>query len=120
MKTLRPALRLSAFLISFPILLGSCSSSEMPMPKFRALKPFEGRVTKVERIAYESDYHLHSASGPDFRVTVVKDRGKTIVIERIHTQIFQDERLMKLVQREKCDLPDEIVQCEDRIGKNRY
>ena len=90
------------------------------MPEFRALKPFKGRVTKVERIDRQSDYHMLSASGPDFRVTIVSADGSTIVIKRIHTQLLQEDRLKKLIEKGDCDLPDDIGQCEDRIGKDRY
>ena len=107
-------------IISFATLLCSCSSSEMTMPAFRALKPFKGRVTKVEKIDWESDYHLHSASGQDFRVTVAAADGSSIIIRRIHTQLLQGDRLEKLTEREQCDLPADIVQCEDRIGKESY
>ncbi len=120
MKRRRAILKLAAVLLSVPMLLCSCSQSKMTMPEFRALKPFNGRVTKVERLDWESGYRLHSASGPDFRLRVVKTDGSTIIIQRIHTQVFQDDRLRKLIDKAQCNLPEEIAQCEDRIGKDRY
>jgi hypothetical protein len=63
---------------------------------------------------------LHSASGPDFRVTVTTARGSTIIVKRVHTQVLQEDRLRKLVDKAQCDLPEDIVQCEDRIGRDSY
>jgi hypothetical protein len=51
---------------------------------------------------------------------VVKTDGSTIIIQRIHTQVFQDDRLRKLADKAQCDLPEEVIQCEDRIGKDSY
>jgi hypothetical protein len=120
MKRRGAMLTLAGVFLSAPLLLFSCSQSTMTMPEFKALKPFNGRVTKVERVDWESGYHLHSASGPDFRITVVKPDGSTITIRRIHTQVFQADRLRKLVDKAQCSLPEEIAQCEDRIGKDSY
>jgi len=89
------------------------------MPEFRTLPSFKGRVTKVEQIPYADGYHLHSASGPDFRVTVMRPDGSTLIIKRIHTQVVGD-RLKDLANKSVCELPDEITACEDRIGKESY
>jgi hypothetical protein len=102
------------------LFLASCSSNELAMPEFEKLPSFQGRVTKVEKIPYAPDYILHSASGPDFRVTVTRADGSTLIIKRIHTQVFGDDRLKKLVNKGICNLPDEIAACEDRIGKDNY
>jgi hypothetical protein len=101
------------------LLVTSCSSHEVTMPKFRKLPPFKGRVMKVEQIPYADGYHLHSASGPDFRVAVMRSDGSTVIIKRIHTQVTGD-RLKNLASKSSCDLPDEITACEDRIGKESY
>lgn len=94
------------------------STPELAMPDFRALESFKGRVAKVEEIEHQSC--PHSASGPDFRVTVVTEDGATIIIARIHTQLLQEDLLKKLLDKEQCNLPEDIAQCEDPIGKDNY
>jgi len=87
----------------------------MTMTKFSKLKPFKGKVTKVEEIPFKNP--PRSVSGPDFRVTVTKQDGSTIIITRIETYTGTAITLQKLVEKSECDLPDEIVQCEDKHGQ---
>ncbi len=89
------------------------------MPEFRKLPPFQGRVTKVEEIPYASGYILHSASGPDLRMTVARTNGSTIIIKRIHTQTTA-EHLKSLPSKGICHFPGDIAAWEDRIGKESY
>jgi hypothetical protein len=112
--------RLTAFLLLGVIVLVSCSPSEVSMPEFRSCKPFVGRVVKVEDIGYTSDYHPRSISGPDFRLTLTREDGSSIIIKRIHTTLGSADRLSQLQAKTKCDLPDDIVQCEDQGAKNSY
>ncbi len=85
------------------------------MDEFARLKPFKGRVAKVEEIPRK--HPPRSVSGPDYRVTVVKADGSTIVIQKIETYLGTAPRLQKLVEKPECDLPDEIVQCADKHGE---
>jgi hypothetical protein len=87
----------------------------MTMTEFANVKPFKGRVTKVEKI--DSKNPPRSVSGPDFRVTVTRPDGSTIIITRIETYLTTAPRLQKLVEKSECDLPDEIIQCEDKHGE---
>jgi hypothetical protein len=100
---------------SLAALLVSCSTKEISMDDFAKLKPFKGKVTKVERI--KSDTPMRSVSGPDCRVTVVKEDGATLVIKRMNTLITTVDDLEKLVERQECSLPDEIARYEDRFWK---
>ena len=97
------------------LLVSSCSKTEMTMTEFSKLKPFKGKVTKVEEIPFKNP--PRSVSGPDFRVTVTKQDGSTIIITRIETYTGTAITLQKLVEKSECDLPNEIVQCEDKHGQ---
>src|SRR4051812_3111020 len=99
-----------AVLLSSTLILVSCSN-EMTMPRFEKLSSFQGRVAKVQQIPYETDYRLHSASAPDFRVTIIRADGSTLVIKRIHTQIGGEDALKKLVSVQSCTLPEDVVRC---------
>jgi hypothetical protein len=96
------------------VLVSSCSPREMNMTEFSRLPPFKGKVAKVERISSKNP--PRSVSGPDYRVTVIKADGSTIVISRIETYSWTAIRLEQLMEKPECDLPDEIVQCADRHG----
>jgi hypothetical protein len=105
----------TAFLCLLVLLASSCSPIEMTMTEFAKLKPFKGKVTKVEQIPSKNP--PRSVSGPDFRVTVTKPDGSTIIITRIETYLETAVRLQKLVEKSECDLPDEIIQYEDKHGQ---
>jgi hypothetical protein len=97
------------------LLAGSCSPPEISMTEFAKLPPFKGKVAKVEKIPSRNP--PRSVSGPDFRVTVIKADGSTLVISRIETYLWTALRLQQLLRKPQCDLPDEIVQCEDKHGQ---
>src|SRR5262245_33681982 len=112
---LSSSLCLAALLFPLAVSQSGSSAKKMKMPDFRKMEPFKGRVTKVERIPHHPHYRLHSASGPDFRVTVTKADGTRIVIQRIHTQLTQGPaRLKSLLNKKECALPKEIAEIEDR------
>src|SRR4051812_23377220 len=90
------------------LLTSSCHSSKMDMAEFSRLKPFKGRVTKVENIGFPEQ--PTSISGPDYRVTVLRADGTVIIIPIIHTTWLTNTRLEKLEKKE-CDLPKELVEC---------
>ena len=92
----------------------------MSMEQFSRMKPFKGKVARVEKIPYQPDYHVRTIAGPDYRVTIVRSNSSVIIIKRIHTTLpLKAVQLEKLVDKQECTLPDEIVQCEDYIYRER-
>jgi hypothetical protein len=105
---------LAASCCAFLLLTSSCSPTKMEMAEFSKLKPFKGRVAKVENIGFPE--RVTSMTAPDYRVTVVRADGSSIVINKVHTTWMTNKRLERLVDTKKCNLPNEIVECADAGG----
>lgn len=85
----------------------------MTIEEFSSLPPFQGRVTKVEKIPHEPNYQLRSVSGPDVRVTIERKDGTTMVVKRVHTIMSGADNLKRLTTQSVCTLPDDVVKCAD-------
>ena len=98
-------------------LLVACSSRKMTTAQFRKLKPFKGRVTEIEEISWKSDERRSTMCGPDYRVTISRSNGPTIIIPRFHSLLGANlGGLEKLTNKAICDLPTELVEHEHKHG----
>jgi hypothetical protein len=86
----------------------------MDMAEFTKLKPFKARVAKVEKIGFPE--RVTSMTAPDYRVTVVRPDGSSLVINKVHTTWMTNKRLERLVDTKERNLPGEIVECSDAHG----
>jgi hypothetical protein len=79
---------------------------EMPIERFVREAPFDGRITKLEEIGNEQP--MRSISGPDYRITITKTDGSTIVIPRLPTTTFTAQQLGQSVNQRMMNLPNEL------------
>ncbi len=98
--------------ITLAVAAVGCSSphvQRVTWDQFTKLPPFEGQVLIIERIPWPDNFVPTSISGPHFRITIEKDDGTRVSIERVETHLGSPLRMLEHLAGSRRTYPGDLI-----------